>query len=311
MKHKFVTIIFLHLLLISLVGCESRTVKPDKYIGSFDLSSDDRKIVFAYVKKNQSSIYEINTNGKGLKELFPLQDSVEYFKPKYSRTGRLLFIERKRSKNGEYSICVSNADGSDVKTVLTTHKIITEAFFSEWENKIYYCKGNEYGHSSPLGTDQVHDVDVYSLDLNTGQIQQVTKLRAYSISRISEFDKDHILMYMPVQEKGGMLILSKDNSDSVIRINPANNPKGRLDLYYTPVHSSKYNSLVFIATYELMVMDMKDRIAKVVVNNAGKAQFKYFVLYHSNKKIIYTRDDEMKFHIVNYDGKNASFITIP
>lgn len=176
----------------------------------------------------------------------------------------MLFIGNKNRKTEGNSIYVANSDGTDRRKVLTDDGLITEAVFSDCENKIYYIKSREYGHSSPLGRDQAHDSDLYAVDLSNGEVERVTHLHAYSVYGVSEYRCNDIMIFMPYNQMPGLLMLSKNKPDSLISINPLNDPRNDSSLYYSPLYSKKYDVLGFTAPYELYIMNMKIKKASLV-----------------------------------------------
>ncbi|HEY4323583.1 MAG TPA: hypothetical protein VGN20_06340 [Mucilaginibacter sp.] len=284
-------------------------------IGLFDISKDDRSILFSYIIGNKSSIYQIDTNGKGLKVIVPSTKVINYFNPKYSKKSQKILFLGKRNDLNTYnsSIYIANSDGTGIERITDGNEIISEAIFSDCEDKIYYCKAGEYGHSSPLGTDQAHGIDVYSIDLNNRKVERVTNLNAYGIFHISEYDCQNILMFIPVPDKEGMAVVPKIKTDKIQFIDPTNHLRENPSMYYAPVYSKKYNTLAFIATYELMQMSMDDKNAKVVVNqnNEGHSQIDNVVLFNNERKMAYTTDFGTEFILVCYDGSNLKHIKIP
>jgi Tol biopolymer transport system component len=124
-------------------------------LDSFELSDDDSSILFSATDKdNYSAVYQIGTNGKGLKKLVSSTSDTSFFNPQYSHDNkRILFIGSSlKSRNSD--IYISNVDGTDRRKITTGSEMISEAFFSKCDSSIYYIKSNEYGHSSPVGKNQ-------------------------------------------------------------------------------------------------------------------------------------------------------------
>lgn len=306
-KYLLIDVFFL---LMFLIGCQGNN-NPTTTMGLFDVSADDKNILFSMINGNNSAIYQIGINGKEFHQIASSVDS-NFFNPKYSKISKkILFIGRPKNLSFNSVIYVANPDGTQIEKLTDGKEIISEAIFSQCEDKIYYCKANEYGHSSPIGSDEAHDLDIYSINLLDKKVEKVTNLNAYGIFHISEFDCKNILMFIPQRPEGGMVVFPKDATKALYSINPINNPRGDLSMYDTPVYSKKYNTLAFIATYELMIMSLKDKFAKVVINNSGKPQINNFGLFNNDKRIIYTTDDNAAFNIINYDGSGLTTIQIP
>lgn len=76
---------------------------------------------------------------------------------------------------------LADKDGSNKQEILRDNGEIIEAIFSSCENKIYYIKSKEFGHYSPVGRDQPHNSDVYSISLSDHKIEQITHLNTYNM----------------------------------------------------------------------------------------------------------------------------------
>ncbi|MGX5688167.1 TolB family protein [Arcticibacter tournemirensis] len=288
--------------LFIIVSCAKKDIKVSS-IGLYDISKDDRHIVFSFNgKENKTSIFQIDTNGALLKEIIPASTDSIYYNPRYNSDGsKILFICSSSNANGHSSLYISNSDGSQKKRVLEVEEIITEAIFSDCERKIYYIGSKELGHSSPLGKDQPHLANIYSLNLEDGKVKQETNLDAYSIFRVSEYKCDSLLMYIPYPSTAGMVSVSKKTLQ-MERVQPANNPRNDSTLYYIPNYSKQFNMLAFTAPYELYIMSMVDKQAKLVTREGSMiSEFKFF---NTKRRILYTNESQNCFYYVDFGGGN-------
>lgn len=279
-------------------------------LDSFELSDDDSSILFSATDKdNHSSVYQIGTNGQGLKKLVSSTGDSSFFNPKYSQDNKKILFIGSSLKSRNSDIYISNSDGTDRRRITTGSEMISEAFFSKCDSSIYYIKSNEYGHSSPVGKDQLHGADVYSISLKDNNVKKVTQLNAYAILDISEYDCNHLLMYIPEQSKGGMLMISKNSPNTIERLNPVNSPREDLSLAHTPVYSKKYGMLGFIVPYELYTMELQSKKAKLIVKNQDNPIYS-FRFFNNQKSLVYINDKEINFYIVNFDGSGIRKIPV-
>lgn len=259
------------LILISIIlvfNCCQYTNKPMVEIGLFDVSKDDSRIIFSLYDKRGGSICGMNINGGEFKEVIPATQDSSYFNPKYSHDGKkMLFIGSATSNSAYCDIYIADLDGKHRKKLTQHQKYISEAVFSQCSDDIYYIQSAEFDHASPLGRNQLHGADVYSLRIADGVIKRITNRYAYGIFRISEIDCDHLLMYVPDVLKGGMIMISKSNPTHLISINPVNDPRKNISFYISPLYSPKYNMLAFEAPYEIYIMSLDTKIAKLVVKS--------------------------------------------
>jgi Tol biopolymer transport system component len=186
-------------LILSSSGCDNIS-KSNFSINSFELSNDDSLILFSATDKNNlSSIYQISTDGKNVNKLISSSGDSSFFNPKYlPGNKKILFIGvSSKSRNSDIYIF----DGSKPIKVTKGNEMISEAFFSKCDGRIYYVKSNEYGNSSPIDKSQFHGADIYSISLDGKNVKKVTQLNAYAMLDLSEYDCNHLLMYMPKKLK--------------------------------------------------------------------------------------------------------------
>ena len=294
--------------LILLVACHSDR-KPSLKIGLFDISKNDGNILFSFSKNGTISIASVNLDGKGLKVIVRSTVDSNYYNPTFSPDGsKMLFLGSKRNNEDGCSMFLARSDGTQKREILRDRGEIIEAVFSGCEEKIYYIKSKEFGHSSPLGRSQPHNSDVYSLSLVDGSTQQITHKAAYSMYRLSEFKCDKILLSMSNGIEKGLQMFAKDKPEQITEINPVNNPRKDNSFYNTPFYSQKYNMLAFIAPYELYIMSMNNRIARLVIYDDDMV--KYFRFYNNQEKIVYTNEHRLSFYIVDFKGAKVSEIDI-
>ncbi|HEY9122931.1 MAG TPA: hypothetical protein VIO15_01235 [Bacteroidales bacterium] len=299
-------------IIISVLSIMNIKVKcqTNESLGNFDISSDDKQIIFSYVKNNISTVYTINSDGSNLKKIISSNGDSFFVSPKYSKDGRkfLYILYKKDSNNGSLNIC--DIDGRNNEKLTDDKHIITEAVYSRDGESIYFCQANEYAAYSPIGVKAPHDLDIYLLALKDKRITKVSNVKAYGISSISDLDDKYIVMRLEAGPDGGMGLLTKENGTEFRRIVPANNPRKLANVYYMPTYSGKFNMLIFIAPYEIYAMNLKDKIAQSVFFNKGGHTVNNLCVFKNEKKILFTTGDDFNLHSVNFDGTELRVIPL-
>lgn len=294
----------------SLLSCRQPT-NNIHLLGLYDISKDDKKVVFSYVRENSSSIYIIDLENFMVRKIVAETKDSIFLNPKYSKNNdKILFLGHDRTNLSSTSLYLSSSNGSNKVKIAEQQGIITEAFFSACGNEIYFSKASTYGHYSILGNDQSHDVDIYSINTDTKQVKKISNLKAYGIYKLSEYDCEHFLFYAPIPRSGGMVIMEKNPPQNIKYINPINNPRMDFSMYDSPIYSKKSDMIAFIATYQLLIMSMDNKISRVVVDHAGKAQIENLLFYHTKEKILYSVEGEDAFYKTDFDGLQTTKIPI-
>lgn len=307
MKFLYFLIAFLFL----FVNCtNSQKNRKIQSLGNFDIASDDSQIIFSYIKDNLSYVYKIDADGKNLVKVLSPEGDKLYISPKFSNDRlKILYIQRDRvTKKGAIFMC--DISGKNKQQLSAGMNIITEAVFSRDGNSIFFCMANEYAAYSPIGVKAPHGTDIYNLRLIDNEISKISNLNAYDINSISELNDKSIMMRFEASKNAGIVLLSKDSGNIVNRIVPVNNPRKLPDIYYMPTFSEKFQTLVFTAPYEIFIMDINDKIAKTVFFNKGGHDINNLGIFKYERKILYTSNDDLNLHVVNYDGTGRRAIPI-
>ena len=177
---KKIISIALAVVLLLANSCHSETEQKESYkIGNFDISKDDKYILYNFFSQGGSSIYQANIDGAESKLLISSNKDKSYFNPKYSQDGeKIVFIGYENKNANNCALYIANSDGTNMEQLTEGNEIISEAIFSNYGNNVIYLKANEYKHYSPIGVDQAHDFDIYSIDLNYKKVTKVTNLKS-------------------------------------------------------------------------------------------------------------------------------------
>jgi Tol biopolymer transport system component len=284
--------------------------QSNKSLRNFDISPDDKQIVFAYVKNHTSAVYTINVDGSNIKKIIGSNGDIFFESPKYSKDGKkfIYLLYKKDSNNG--SINLTDIDGHNNEKLTDDNHIITEATFSRDGESVYFCQANEYAAYSPIGVKAPHNMDIYRIGIKDKKIVKVSNLKSYQISSISDQDDNYILMRNEAGSNGGMGLLTKGNVTEFKRMVPINDPRKLAEIYYMPTYSERFKMLVFIAPYEIFVMKLQDKIAKSVFFNKGRHDINNLCIFKNEKKILFSTGDDANLHTINFDGTGLSIISI-
>jgi Tol biopolymer transport system component len=307
MKNSFLILAFL--LLNILIACSGQFNKKDG-LGSFDISPNDSQIVYSFTKSGESSIYILNINNGNSRKLISATANDNYYNPKYSPNGeKILFIENKKNSVNS-ALCIANVDDANIKRLTDSNEIITEATFSVDGKQIYFCKANSYDKYSPIGSRDAHNFDIYSFGIEDKELTKLTNLQLYGLSNISEIDSGYILFHIEAGSNGGMHLLSIEKETNLSKIIPKNNPRNDASLYYSPIYSDSLKMIAFKAPYELYIMGLQDRSAKIVLSNKVGHNFRNIVFYKSQPKILFSKVGSSNLFTTNLDGSVVNTIPV-
>lgn len=290
-------------------GCKGQNIETGE-LGSYDISPNDTQIVFSYSKNGVSSIYAVNNDGTNLKMIIDSKDGDNFYNPKYSPDGKKIafILNNKGSINS--TLCLSNADGSDILYMTDGEQIITEATFSLNGEHIYFCKANVYKRYSPIARKDAHDFDIYSVNIKDKKITKISDFKSYGLSNVSDLDDTYMLIQLEAGPDGGMYLFAKDNATEPKRIIPINNPRQDASLYSRPIYSDTLKAIGFTAPYEIYIMDLKAKNAKLVFSNKGSSNLSYIAFYKNQKKMLFSKVGNSDLFSINIDGTGIQTIPI-
>ena len=275
-------------------------------IGGFQLSKNDKFIYLNYFDGESSSIYRVDSSGLNLKLIVPSINNISFYDPEISKDGSKMVLLGGRAYSNKRAIYIANINGTLLHSLTDSEWIITDAFLSEYNNAIIYCKADTDAKFSPIVHSQPHGFDLFSYDLDDLKTTKLTNLNAYILSDVSEYNEDSLLVYLYLHEKG-MFFLSKSNK-SLNRIIAKNESKEIPNLYYQPIYSKKYNCIVFSNGYGLYIM-YKNIVIKIY-DIPGTNFINSFCLYNTKSNVLFTIEGDKNFYSINFDGSNLKKINI-
>lgn len=288
--------------MLFLYSCSSQPYVK-KVLGDFDISPNDSIVVYAYNSGNGFSIYSIGTDGCNKNDIAIASENIGYFNPKFSLKGdKLLFISYENNDLKNCALCVANINGSSLKKITEGNEIITEAVFANNDSAIIYCKANKYERNSPLVNTHASNFDLYLLNLFTDSIKKISELNAYGIYGVEPYKYSEYLLHIYAGNNGGMFVFNSSNPHKIERIVPVNNPRNDSSMYYMPKYSKNNDLLVFVAPYEIYIMNMIDKEAGLLFDNKGNTHINDVDFYNSGNKILFTMSNRTDFFSINIDG---------
>jgi Tol biopolymer transport system component len=275
------------------------------YHGVEDFDVYKSHLVFSYLKNGRSSLYLTNLINKKTIALFPSVGDDSYSLPIFSPNGENIAFVKNRFEDFESQLYISNSNGSDIEILTNIEGVITEMSFSDDGLNIYFTKAQNFKKFSPIATDGFHDVEIYSINIETKIIQSISKSKFYGLNSISEIDNNCLLLGIQAGYEGGMFLFLKD-SINLQKLIPTNDPRKDASLYFEPSYSKKVNSIAFLAPYELYYMNLVDKKAFLILSRIGKSDFGK--IRFLEKKIFFTVPNEDKLYSISTNGKDLTEI---
>lgn len=300
--------------MILISACSRQSDLPFA-INSFDISKDDKHILFSYYNNGKNVIYQIDSSGANLKPIISATDK-SFFCVSYSPdNSKIVFLASHNTQPNTTSIFLASADGSNMQALNNAHGIITEAVFSKCGDSILYIKANEIKQYSPVGKTMPHGSDIYITDIYGKKTRQITNLDAYQLGNIADIDCEHLSVYWYADNGGGVHTFNKNKSEPLQRFVPTNNPRKDSSLYYALVYSKKLDEAIMLCPYEIYTLNVKTKAATVLIDNTKSTeshQMSQARFYNIQRRLMFLRDDDFKnLYNINLNGTNLQKLKLP
>ena len=143
-------------------GMNIRQITKDSSNNNFiDWSPDNKKVAFVSDRTGNEETFTMDITGEHQKQLtFTHARNIH---PYWSPKGDQIFFNSTRDNPSAFEIYVMNVDGSNVRRITNSADDETCARLSPSGTQLVYLKNNEHGLD-----------DVFIMDLNTGQEQNIT-----------------------------------------------------------------------------------------------------------------------------------------
>lgn len=326
MGHSKLTLTMLvYVLLFS--GC-TQTEEPPKHNVISDeiaISPDDQHILFSFYRNNISAIYVADIDGKNVKQLtFP--KGASHLGAVYSPDGqKILFLSSIiNTETPEGYLYLMDANGTNIKQIITYPQHITEAIFSPDGKTIFYMQSNFFGHYSPITGSRPHNFDIYSINIDGSNLKKITEINDYEMRGLSiTSDGQNLLFGTGHYEVPPFNYLYLANPKQIYSFTPCGN-FGE-DIFFNPRLSPNNELIAFTAVsksskpgyqYEIYLMDAKSKNVIRQITNLDSCVESYCFFNKQDKLLFIHNVNWLKsppvyqLMSINTDGTNLAKIDL-
>src|SRR5699024_6976665 len=213
---------------------------------STDISPDDSELVFSYYHNDDAALYTVPVRG-GEADLLAKPDKRKSFiNPKFSPDGdKVAVIEQWETEERRYSqLRIFDRKSQTIIQRINTSGYVTEGAFSPDGKSLYFLKADVYKNYSPIASERPHDFDIFRMDLESGETEQITDRKAYSMSSLEVTPNGEQLMYKNYGSSDQLVLHSLEDG-SVERIVPIGDFASGSPIISSPTLSQDGMHIVF------------------------------------------------------------------
>lgn len=184
------------------------------------LSPDDQTVVFSYFHDGDASLYIVSSSGGKAEKVATPEEGHSYLRPVFSPDGqKIAFIDQwEEDEEPLAELNLLDLANKDIETLTEEGDHITEATFSPDGEELVMLKSAVYDNYSPIASEHPHGFDVFSLNLDSKSIEQITDLDAYSMENIAVTPDGNELMFYSLRDDDVLVFYNlEDKTDTEMR----------------------------------------------------------------------------------------------
>ena len=184
-------------------SCRSAADNPSFSKASF--SPDGKSVVFAHEENGGCFLYVGDLSNGAAKRLTKNRSGCEN-NPSFSPDGQLVVYSYVPNNDRKTSLFITQQDGSNPRQITPSGTDDVYPVFSLDGKIVYFARSGRFGHSSPIAASRQHDFDLFSVDIASGGISQLTQQKLYDLQSLSVSPDGKALMISTARYPIGALI---------------------------------------------------------------------------------------------------------
>lgn len=230
-------------------------------------------IIYAARRGNNLQIYRMTSTGDDAQLIIP-QDELEMQGPAWSPDGqRIAFYASIGLSTKPADIYIMNADGTNIVNI--TNTIETDDRYATWSPDGNYLI---FHSNQPGEVDGSEDYELYSVDLETGTIEQLTFNNAHDLGPDWSPDGAKIAFHSYSNDRSYIYLINPDGSGRQ-QIDPDNitnnafyatwSPDGKTLAMHVQINDAASNTQIF----QVYILDMETGVAQPLMETYVNDQF--------------------------------------
>ncbi|WP_040977957.1 TolB family protein [Oceanobacillus jeddahense] len=297
---------------------------------STDISPDDEEMTFIYEREGKSAVYTAPVNGGNAELIAEAAEGNSLLNPTFSLDGeKIAYVEQWEDEEEQPlgKLMLVDLASGEKKEMTDEEGLVTEGTFSPDSQSLYYLEAGVYTNYSPIASEQPHGFDIYRVDLDTGETDQITAQEAYDMSDLDVTPDGEALMYRSFDE-GDQLMFHELEDGSETTVIPKGNFAADAPIISSPALSSDGKHIAFADVarigddgnyiYEGFRMDVETKQAEQITS-FGEHVAKPVFFNHQDKLIVTvdkafaTSESDYSYWVVhaNDEGRERIQIEIP
>ena len=128
--------------------------------------------------------------------------------PAFSEDGLRIAFMFAQERGARAALILANADGTSQRTLVSSIEDNFQPVFVPHSKRILFLRSGAFEHYSPLAANHRHKIDLFSADLATGAVVQITQQKFYECSHVTvSADGKKIIMSVETYPEGSHFLI--------------------------------------------------------------------------------------------------------
>lgn len=240
--------LLIFLLLLAANACRSSRPEHPRFSPGV-LKPDGAAVLFSIAKGPTCFLYEANIASGAMHRLTLASTGCES-DPTFSEDGHQLAFTFAQARGARAALILAKPDGTSQRTLVSSAEDNFQPVFVPHSNRILFLRSEVFGHSSPLVNNRRHKIDLFSADLASGDVTQITQQKFYECGHVavSADGKRAILSVNTYPEGSHFLVLPADGTGTTMQsLQPAVTNAPSLPALYNASFLPDGRSILFSA----------------------------------------------------------------
>ncbi len=204
-------------LLLAATACRSsRPEQPPLSPATF--TPDGAAVLFSVAEGKTCFLYQADIASGVMHRLTRANTGCES-DPAFSEDGHRLAFMFAQERGARAALILANPDGTSQRTLVSSTEDNFQPVFVPHSNRILFLRSGVFGHYSPLVDNHRHKIDLFSADIASGAVTQVTEQKFYECGHVtvSADGKRIILSVITYPEGNHFLMLSAGETGTTLQ----------------------------------------------------------------------------------------------
>lgn len=318
------------LLFLILLGIGCLAGGSEGYSGfgeSTDISPDDQEIAFVYEHNGVSAIYTAPVSGGNAELEVEAAEGKSLLNPTFSPDGeKIAYVEQWEEGNEQPfgKLMIVDRTNGKIKEMTDEKGLVTEAAFSPDGQSLFFLEAGVHTNYSPIASERPHEFDIYRVELDTEEIEQITAKAAYDMSDLDLTPNGEALMYRSYDGRDQLIFQDLEDGgettvtpigdfdvDVPIIAAPALSPDGEYVAFSDVARTSENGNYI----YEGYRMDLETKQAEQITSFGEHVTKPVF--FNNQNKLVVTVDKgfassepDYSYWVISADGEERERIQI-